>query len=38
MFGTWYDLQIRAPEGSGYTTPEALKPVDALVNVDVDNV
>lgn len=28
MFGKWYQLYVKAPEGNGYTTPQAMKRID----------
>ena len=28
MFGKWYELTVKAPQGNGYTTPQLMKRVD----------
>lgn len=28
MLGKWFKVYVRAPEGNGYTTPQAMKRVD----------
>ncbi len=31
MFGPWFQLYVKAPEGNGYTTPQAMKRIDSTL-------